>query len=437
MDVIERDSYVDRLMSKRQNGRVKIVTGTRRCGKSFLLTKLFKERLLAEGVPEDHFIEVALDIKQNEQLRNPNLLYDHILARVRDNGLYYVFIDEIQLSYRVKRSDVDEKSVPPEDRDLLYTTFYDILNDLVKHDNLDIYVSGSNSRMLSSDIVTNFRDRGTEIRVQPLSFAEYHAFRKGDKGDDWADYLLWGGMPVAALEEDEQERRRYLSGLFETVYRADIIERYKIQNGYVLDALADELSSSVGSLTNPARLTKALNSQMHARTTEATVAKYLDALKDAFLFSEAKRWDVRGKRYFEFPSKWYATDLGLRNARLGFRQFEKNHLMENAIYNELIRRGYAVDVGAVRMYGNKDGKKTQSMAEIDFVVNLGDRKIYIQSALTVDDPDKRAQETRSLVKSGDFNQKIVIVDGNQRPWVDERGIEYIGVIPFMLEPDLL
>jgi predicted AAA+ superfamily ATPase len=364
MDVIERDSYIDRLMSKRQNGRVKIVTGIRRCGKSYLLTKLFKERLLAEGVPEDHFIEVALDIKQNEQLRNPNLLYDHILARVRDNGRYYVFIDEIQLSYRVKRSDVDEKSVPPEDRDLLYTTFYDILNDLVKRDNLDIYVSGSNSRMLSSDIVTNFRDRGTEIRVQPLSFAEYHAFRKGDKGDDWADYLLWGGMPVAALEEDEQERRRYLSGLFGTVYRADVIERYKIQNDCVLDALVDELSSSVGSLTNPARLTKALNSQMHARTTEATVAKYLDALKDAFLFSEAKRWDVKGKRYFEFPSKWYATDLGLRNARLGFRQFEKKHLMENAIYNELIRRGYAVDVGAVRMYGNKDGKKILSCRKL-------------------------------------------------------------------------
>jgi uncharacterized protein len=437
MAVIKRDSYVERLMSKRRNGRVKIVTGIRRCGKSFILTKLFKERLLAEGVPEDHFIEVALDSKENEALRNPNLLYDHILARVRDDVLYYVFIDEIQLSYRVKRSEVDEKSVAPEDRDLLYTTFYDILNDLVKRGNLDIYVSGSNSRMLSSDIVTNFRDRGTEIRIQPLSFSEYHAFKQGDKGDDWADYLLWGGMPLAVVEEDEQERRRYLSGLFETVYRTDIIERYNIRNGHVLDALVDELSSSVGSLTNPARLTAAINGRIHDHTTEATVSKYLDALKDAFLFSKAKRWDVKGKRYFEFPSKWYAADLGLRNARLGFRQFERNHLMENAIYNELICRGYSVDVGAVRMYQNKDGKKTQSMAEIDFVVNLGNRKIYIQSALTVDDPAKRAQATKSLMKSGDFNQKIVIVDGNQRPWFDDNGIEYIGVIPFMLEPDLL
>ena len=266
MAVIKRDSYVERLMSKRRNGRVKIVTGIRRCGKSFILTKLFKEQLLAEGVPEDHFIEVALDSKENEALRNPNLLYDHILARVRDNGIYYVFIDEIQLSYRVKRSDVDEESVPPEDRDLLYTTFYDILNDLVMRDNLDVYVCGSNSRMLSSDIVTNFRDRGTEIRVQPLSFAEYHAFKQGEKGDDWADYLLWGGMPLAVVEEDEQERRRYLSGLFETVYRADIIERYGIRNGHVLDAFVDELSSSVGSLTDSARLTAAINSRKWLRT---------------------------------------------------------------------------------------------------------------------------------------------------------------------------
>jgi uncharacterized protein len=436
MAVIKRNSYVERLMSKRRNGRVKIVTGIRRCGKSFILTKLFKERLLAEGVPEDHFIEVALDSKENEALRNPNLLYDHILARVRDDGLYYVFIDEIQLSYRVKRSEVDEKSIAPEDRDLLYTTFYDILNDLVKRDNLDIYISGSNSLMLSSGIVTSFRDRGTEIRVQPLSFAEYHAFKQGDKGDDWADYLLWGGMPLAALEEDEQERRRYLSGLFETVYRADILERYGI-HGHVLDALVDEISSSVGSLTDSARLTAAVNGRIHDHTTEATVSKYLDALKDAFLFSEAKRWDVKGKRCFEFPSKWYAANLGLRNAMLGFRQFERSHLMENAIYNELIRRGYSVDVGAVRMYQNKDGKRTQAMAEIDFVVNLGNRKIYIQSAPTIDDLGKRAQETRSLMKSGDFNQKIVIVDGNQRPWIDDSGIEYIGVIPFMLEPDLL
>ncbi|MGN0287433.1 MAG: ATP-binding protein [Atopobiaceae bacterium] len=416
---------------------MKVITGIRRCGKSVLLFHLFKDRLLAEGVPADHIIEVALDRRGSEALRNPNLLYDHVLARVRDDGQYYVFIDEIQLSYRVKRDDVDERSVAPEDRDLLYTTFYDVLNDLLSRDNLDVYVTGSNSRMLSSDIVTNFRDRGSEIRVSPLSFSEYHAYKHGEKGDDWADYLLWGGMPTAVLEEDESERRRYLSGLFDTVYRADIIERYHVRNAYVLDALVNELASSVGSLTNPARLTKSLNSQMHARTTEPTVAKCLGALSDAFLFSEAKRWDVKGKRYFEFPSKWYATDLGLRNARLGFRQFERNHLMENAIYNELTHRGYPVDVGTVKMTSTRNGKTTQTTGEIDFVVNLGDRQVYIQSALTVDDPEKRTQEIRPLAKSGDFSEKIVVVDGNQRPWVDDKGIRYVGVIPFMLDPGLL
>ena len=436
MDVIGRDRYLKRLIAKRGNGKVKIITGIRRCGKSFLLFNLFKRYLLNDGVDKRNIIEVALDRKEYEALRDPNRLYDHLMGRMSDaRAYYYVFIDEIQLSYRVKR-DVDETRIAPEDRDLLYVTFYDVLNDLMARPNVDVYVTGSNSKMLSKDIATNFRDRGSEIRMAPLSFSEFHAWSGQEKADDWEQYLVYGGMPLAVLEPDERERERYLAGLFETVYRVDILERYNLENDYVLDALMDALSSSVGSLTNPTKLANTLNSVAHAHTTDKTVKRYLDMLVDAFLFSCAKRYDVKGKRYFDYPMKYYASDVGLRNARLNFRQIEETHLMENVLFNELVNRGYSVDVGAVSFFDASDQKRGATMHEIDFVVNQGAQRTYIQSALSIERDEKLAQEIKPLLKSGDFFRKVVVCGGNKRLSYDENGIAYVGIIPFLLEEGL-
>lgn len=432
--IIDRDEYVERLLAKRWNGKVKIVTGIRRCGKSFLLSTLFKNRLIKEGTKEEDFVEVALDRKKDIQYRNPNLLYDYIMECTKDkNRKFYVLIDEIQLSYKVKNEDVDESLVPKEDRDMLYTTFYDILNDLMAHPNLDVYVTGSNSKMLSKDIVTNFRDRGSEIKVYPLSFAEYLSAVKLEKADALEEYLMYGGMPSAVLEPDEKEKRKYLQGLFSNVYIKDIVERYHLKDDNILGALVDALSSSVGSLTNPNKLANTASSLMGKTTSYNTVKNYLDYVEDAFLFHSAKRWNVKGRKYFDKIQKYYAMDLGLRNARLNFRQQERPHLMENMIYNDLIRRGYSVDVGIVELARVVEGKRKLSQYEIDFVVNLGNSKVYIQSALNVDTPEKKAQETFSLRNTGDFFRKIVVLDGSRKPWSDEDGVMYVGVIPFLLE----
>lgn len=432
--IIDRDEYVERLLAKRWNGKVKIVTGIRRCGKSFLLSTLFKNRLIKEGTKEEDFVEVALDRKKDIQYRNPNLLYDYIMECTKDkNRKFYVLIDEIQLSYKVKNEDVDESLVPKEDRDMLYTTFYDILNDLMAHPNLDVYVTGSNSKMLSKDIVTNFRDRGSEIKVYPLSFAEYLSAVKLEKADALEEYLMYGGMPSAVLEPDEKEKRKYLQGLFSNVYIKDIVERYHLKDDNILGALVDALSSSVGSLTNPNKLADTASSLMGKTTSYNTVKNYLDYVEDAFLFHSAKRWNVKGRKYFDKIQKYYAMDLGLRNARLNFRQQERPHLMENMIYNDLIRRGYSVDVGIVELARVVEGKRKLSQYEIDFVVNLGNSKVYIQSALNVDTPEKKAQETFSLRNTGDFFRKIVVLDGSRKPWSDEDGVMYVGVIPFLLE----
>ena len=431
--VIQRDQYVSKLLSKRWNGKVKIITGIRRCGKSFLLSTLYKEHLLKEGVEKECFVELALDKKAHMKYRNPNELYNYVLRKTQNTEKrYYVFIDEIQLSYKVKNEDVDENMVPEEDRDMLYTTFYDILNDLMGRSNLDIYVTGSNSKMLSKDIVTNFRDRGTEIKVYPLSFSEFYPISGMEKADALEEYLTFGGMPLAVLEEDETEKRKYLKGLHKRVYIKDIVERYKLKDDEILEALIDALSSAVGSLTNPHNLANAASSLMKRNTSDHTIKNYLDYLEDAYLFVGAKRYDIKGKRYFENTQKYYSMDIGLRNAKLNFRQQEKSHLMENMIFVELIRRGYSVDVGVVELTIVKDGKKQQSQYEIDFIVNTGREKVYIQSALNVDTEAKKSQETFSLKNSGDFFRKIVIVDGNAKPWTDEDGIIYVGVIPFLL-----
>lgn len=431
--IIQRDQYVSELLSKRWNGKVKIITGIRRCGKSFLLSTLYKDYLLKEGVEKDCFVELALDKKAHIKYRNPNELYDYVLRKTQNaEKRYYVFIDEIQLSFKVKNEDVDESLVPEEERDMLYTTFYDILNDLMARSNLDIYVTGSNSKMLSKDIVTNFRDRGTEIKVFPLSFKEYYPISGLEKVDALEDYLTYGGMPLAVLEKDETEKRKYLKGLHKRVYMKDIVERYKLKDDEVLEALIDALSSAVGSLTNPHNLANAAGTLMKRNTSDHTIKNYLDYLDDAYLFVSALRYDIKGKRYFDNTLKYYSMDTGLRNAKLNFRQQERSHLMENMIFVELIRRGYSVDVGVVELTITKDGKKRQSQYEIDFIVNTGREKVYIQSALNVDTETKKNQETFSLRNSGDFFRKIVIIDGNAKAWTDEDGIKYVGVIPFLL-----
>lgn len=431
---IERREYVNLLMQKRWNGKVKIVTGIRRCGKSFLLNTLFKQRLLEEGTPEDSFVELALDRKADLQFRNPNLLYDFVLEQTKDmKKKYYVMIDEIQLSYKVKNTNIDESLVPEEDKDMLYTTFYDVLNDLMVRSNLDIYVTGSNSKMLSKDIVTNFRDRSIEIRVSPLSFKEFFSYSGLEKADAFEQYIMYGGMPLAVLEPDEHEKGKYLQGLFTNVYMKDIVERYKLKDDLVLSALVDALSSSVGSLTNPHKLACTAATLLDKATSDHTIKNYLDYLEDAFLFNSAKRYNIKGRKYFNTIQKYYAVDLGLRNAKLNFRQQERSHLMENMLFNELIHRGYNVDVGVVEVEQMVEGKRKKSQYEIDFVINMGNEKVYIQSALNVDTPEKKAQETFSLHNTEDFFRKFVVLDGSQKMWTDNDGVIYVGIIPFLLE----
>lgn len=436
--VIQRNKYIEALISKRWNGKVKIISGIRRCGKSFLLSTLYKDYLKEEGVSEDCFIEIALDRKVNIKYRNPNVLYEYIMDKAYDEEKrYYVFIDEIQLSIKVKNTDIDESLVSEDDKDMLYTTFYDILNDLMARKNLDIYVTGSNSKMLSSDIVTNFRDRGSEIKIYPLSFKEYYEVSGLEKADALEEYLTYGGMPSAVLEQSESEKQKYLYNLHKNVYIKDIVERYNLKDDEVLDALIDSLYSAVGSLTNTHNLANTAGSLMKRKTSDHTIKNYINYLEDAYLFLGAKRYDIKGKKYFDNTQKYYSIDMGLRNAKLNFRQQEKSHLMENLIYIELIRRGYRVDVGVVELTRVIDGKKKQSQYEIDFIVNTGREKIYIQSALNVDTVEKKNQETFSLKNSGDFFKKMVILDGNSKLWTDDDGIMYVGVIPFLLEESII
>lgn len=429
--IINRDTYINKLLSKRDNGKVKIITGIRRCGKSFLLFNLYKNILLKDGVNENNIIEIALDRKEHIRYRNPNLLYEYITSKINHDEKFYVFIDEIQMSYRVKNQDIDERYVPEEDRELLYTTFYDILNDLMSYKNIDIYVTGSNSKMLSKDIVTNFRDRGSEIMVFPLSFAEYYSVSDLDKIDALEEYMMYGGMPLSVIEKDESEKKKYLLSLHNNVFLKDIVERYNLKDDVLLSSLIDILYSSVGSLTNTHKLANTAESMMKAKSSDNTIKKYIDYLEDAFLFRSSKRYDVKGRRYFGTNLKYYATDVGLRNAKLNFRQHERSHIMENIIYNELIIKGYSVDVGIVEVTKKIEGKNVQSQHEIDFIVNNGSNKIYIQSSLNVDTEEKRQQEIFSLKRSGDFYKKIVVLYGNQKPAYDDNGILYIGIIPFI------
>lgn len=436
--IINRQHYIQQLENKSWNGKVKIITGIRRCGKSYLLSVLYKQHLMAKGVKEDCFVEIDLEKDDFAIYRNPIVLHKYIAERTTNRRhKYYVFIDEIQRSYKVRNSDIELQSVPEEDRELLYTTFYDTLSSLMALPNVDVYVTGSNSKMLSTDIVTNFRDRGSEIRVYPLTFAEYYPVSGLEKADALEQYLDFGGMPLAVLEPDEREKQKYLADLHKNVYLKDIVERYHLKDDTIIDALTDTIYSAVGSLTNPHKLANVTGTVMGKPTADSTIKGYLEMLSDAYLIQAVDRFDIKGKRYFESIRKYYAMDLGLRNARLNFRQVERSHLMENLIYLELIHRGYRVDVGVVDVKKIVAGKQQQSQYEIDFVVNTGRDKVYIQSALNIDSPEKRAQETFSLHHTSDSFRKMVILDGNSRYRVDEDGVAYIGVIPFLLQADLL
>ena len=434
---IERKLYLDRLVARKHNGFVKIITGIRRCGKSYLLFKLFREHLLEVGVPANRIVAVALDDDDSKELRNPIRLGEWIRRRIKGKGMHYVFIDEIQMAQKVLPDGIDLSRIAPEDRDGSYVTFYDVLNGLMKLPNVDIYVTGSNSKMLSTDIATNFRDRGDEVRVHPLTFAEYMTVADKEKSDAWAEYLVYGGMPGIIERHGAEQKKGYLAQLFSKLYFKDIVERYKLKGDRVLENVTDVLLSAVGSLTNPTNLSNTLSTIQHTRVSQPTIKKYMDILQDAFIVNRLERYDVKGRRYMDFPSKYYAEDVGLRNVRINYRQTEESHLMENVICNELLARGHSVDVGMVETVDRVGGKRMKKQLEIDFIVNTGTRKIYVQSAFRIDTEEKFRHETESLRRSGDFYRKFVVTSGFSLPTEDKAGIVTVGLIPFLLDASIL
>lgn len=430
--MLPRKQYLEKLIQKKDNGRIKVITGLRRCGKSVLLFQLYRNYLLGEGVQQDQIVGLALDILENAKYRNPIELDRYIREQIVDsNKRYYVFIGEIQFVSEIQNPYVDD----PEAK----ITFVDAVLGLMQMPNIDVYVTGSNSKMLSSDILTQFRDRGDEIRVFPLSFAEFYEAYEEDKRGAWQDYYTYGGMPVVTTLNTHEEKSRYLRDLFSRTYLKDVLERHKILNeDEVLEILLDILASGIGSLTNPNKLSNTFKSERQINVAPETIDHYLDYFLDAFLIQKATRYDVKGRKYIKTPAKYYYSDPGLRNARLGFRQLEETHLMENVLYNDLIRRGLDVDVGVVE-YNTKgqDGKSIRKQLEVDFVVNRGSDRFYIQSALSIADPEKRKQEIASLLRISDSFRKMVVVKDYLKPWTDEHGIRYAGIEQFLLDEELL
>lgn len=376
---IKRDRYLDKLISKEHNGLIKVITGMRRCGKSYLIFTLFKKHLLSEGVDEDHIIEIAFDAFENKKYRDPHVLYPYLKEQIKDDAMYYVLLDEVQL----------------------LSEFESILNSLIRMKNVDVYVTGSNARFLSKDVITEFRGRGDEVHMYPLSFAEFMSVYQGTKQDGWNEYMLYGGIPLVLEFGTPDQKIAFLKSLFEETYISDIVGRHNIRNKAELEELLNILSSAIGSLTNPEKLSATFQTVKKKKISNSTIKRYIDYLCDSFLIDSAIRYDVKGKKYIDTPVKYYFTDMGLRNARLNFRQIEETHSMENIIFNELKMRGFHVDVGVIVQYGTNDkGNSIRKQLEIDFVCNQGSKRYYIQSAYAIPDQAKMEQEQRSLMLTG-------------------------------------
>lgn len=427
---IKRDNYLQQLIAYRFDGLVKVITGIRRCGKSYLLKNIYKDYLISDGVKESNIIVIELDLAKDIKYRNPLILSSYVREKVENSKEeYYLFVDEIQMSDKVPN---------PYNSDGKKITFYDALNDLRSLTNLDIYVSGSNSMMLSSDVLTEFRGRSDEIRVHPLSFSEYYSAVGGEKNAAFDEYSFYGGMPLVLSRPNKTAKMNYLKSLLSEVYIKDIVERKGIERQDILEQVLDLLCSSLGSLTNPSKIANTLKSQWREAVSANTIRAYIGHLEDAFLFSESKRYDIKGKAYFDSPNKYYCEDIGLRNARIGFRQQEITHIMENIIYNELIIRQFSVDVGIVYSRTvNKNGNSVRTAREIDFVVNSGDKRTYIQSAYAMSTAEKKETELKPFTLTGDFFPKIVVGKDVGKRWYDDCGILHINVIDFLLDRELI
>ena len=411
---IRRDIYLNKLISKKHNGLIKVVTGMRRCGKSYLLFNLFKEYLVNEGVNENHIIEIAFDSFENRKYRDPEVLFPYLMEKIADKEMYYVLLDEVQM--------LDD--------------FESVLNSLGRKKNVDVYVTGSNAKFLSKDIITEFRGRGDEVHMYPLTYSEFMSVYDGDKQEGWRDYVLFGGIPLVLGFETADQKSDFLKSLFEETYISDITGRNNIRNKAELEELLNILSSAIGSLTNPSKLSATFKSVKNKTISKETIIKYIDYLKDSFLIDSAIRYDIKGKKYINTPSKYYFTDLGLRNARLNFRQVEETHVMENIIFNELKVRGYNVDIGVVVMNEvDKNGKKIRKQLEVDFVCNKGSKRFYIQSAYALPDKEKMEQEQRPLVNTGDGFKKIIITKDAVAPLYNDEGILVMSIYDFLLNPD--
>lgn len=413
--IIRRDSYLKKLISVQHNGMIKIITGIRRCGKSFLLSTIYTKWLKEQGVDCEHIIHINLEDRRNRVLRNPDNLLEYIDSKINDDAMHYIIIDEIQ-------------HVPE---------FEDVLNSYLGMNNVDVYVTGSNARFLSKDVVTTFRGRGFQIRVNPLTFSEYFPVSNLNKEEGLMEYMYYGGMPQVVLLKENEEKREYLKDLFTQTYIKDIVERYNIKNTEMLDELLNILASDIGALTNPTKLANTFESVHHEKVNRSTLASYLEYLGDAFIMERAERYDIKGKRYIDSPYKYYFTDNGLRNARLNFRQVERSHIMENIIYNELIFRGFSVDIGIVPIQRMENGVRKRSQLEVDFVCNKGYLRYYIQSALEMPTDEKIRQEMASLRNINDSFKKIVIVGNHQPLYRNEDGFTIISIYDFLLKENSL
>lgn len=413
---IQRNAYLQQLIERKNNGMIKVITGIRRCGKSFLLFTIYKRYLLESGVDESHIIEIALDGIENEELRDPKACFQYVKERLTDGGHYYLLLDEVQFMPR----------------------FAEVLNSFLRMDHLDVYVTGSNSRFLSSDIVTEFRGRGDEVRIYPLSFREFYAAYSGDYDDAWNEYMVYGGLPQVMALGSEQQKGEYLKNIFANVYLKDVVERNHLQSVDEIGVLVDVLASAIGAPTNPTRIANTFASERHMTYSNKTISRHIDYLTEAFLIAKACRYDIKGRKYIGSNLKYYFTDLGLRNARLNFRQQEAPHIIENIVYNELLIRGYHVDVGIVDVVSkNLLAKRVRKQLEVDFVVNRRDQRYYIQVAYDMTSKEKQAQEFASLRNIGDSFKKIIIVNGTQKPWRNEEGFVIMGMKYFLLHRDSL